>query len=137
MLPQSRALNLGKYRLSVDDSTNTTRSLPHKSNPRYSTMGIAEDTPRQLAPSVGRGSAGFTASPVSSSGGHSTTSPSHGNSPIASPNGGSPIITSDGNSPIPSTGANSKSEHSPISPRRLKPHSIEAQQAFEIGRAHV
>jgi hypothetical protein len=70
------------------------------------------------------------ASPVSSSGGHSTTSPSHGNSPIASSNDKSPIMTSDGNSPIPSTGTNSKSEHSSNSPRRLKPHSIESQQAF-------
>jgi hypothetical protein len=93
-------------------------------------MGIAEGTPRQLAPSVGKGSIGLTVSPVSSSSGHPMIASAQGNLPTASSKSKSPTTVANSNSPARSTSINSKSDHSPKSPRRLTPHSMEAQQAF-------
>jgi len=76
-------------------------------------MGFGEDTPRQLAPSVGKNSAGLTVSSVPSEGGDSPIGSTNGNSPAASTNQNSPTQAAHGNSP-----AHSMNGDTPASPAK-------------------
>ena len=96
-------------------------------------MGLDESTPRQVAPSVGKNSAGLAVSPVPSE---------NGNSPIASANGNSPTTSTNHNSPTRATHddspTHSKSGSPPVSPAKsasaplmhFDPHSPELQGTF-------
>ena len=96
-------------------------------------MGLDESTPRQVAPSVGKNSAGLEVSSVPSANGNSPISSANGNSPAMSANSNSPIQAAHGDSPI-----HSKSGSLPASPAKsasalpmnFNPHSPELQEAF-------
>jgi len=96
-------------------------------------MGLDESTPRQVAPSVGKNSAGLEVSAASSENGHSPIAPANGNSPASSTNHNSPTQAAHGNSPIAPANGNSpassaKSTSAP--PMNFNPHSPDLQEAF-------
>ena len=105
-------------------------------------MGLDESTPRQVAPSVGKNSAGLEVSPVPTANGKSPITPANGNSPISSANGNSPAMSANGNSPIQAIRGDSptysKSGGLPASPAKstsahlmnFNPHSPDLQEAF-------
>ena len=105
-------------------------------------MGLDESTPRQVAPSVGKHSAGLEVSPVPSANGNSPISSANGSSPITSAHGNSPAISANSNSPIQATHGDSpiqsKSGGLPVSPAKsasapqmnFSPHSPDLQEAF-------
>ena len=96
-------------------------------------MGFDELTPRQLAPSVGKNSAGLTVSSVPSENGDSPIGSTNGNSPAASTNQNSPTRAAHGNSPTHSTNGSTsasptKSTSDPL--MDFEPHSPEFQETF-------
>ena len=96
-------------------------------------MGFDELTPRQLAPSVGKNSAGLTVFSVPSENGNSPIASTYGNSPAASTNQNSPIRAAHGNSPTHSTNGSTpaspaKSTSDPLT--NFEPHSPEARETF-------
>ena len=90
-------------------------------------MGFDELTPRQLAPSVGKNSAGLEVSSVPPENGNSPIGSTNGNSPAASTNHNSTTQSTYGNSPI-----RSNIGSSPTSPTdlALNPHSPEVRETF-------
>ena len=105
-------------------------------------MGVDEFTPRQVAPSVGKNSAGLAVSPVPSEDNDSPITSTNGHSPNASTNDNSPATSANQISPTQAThdksSTRSKGGSLPASPAKnasaplmlLDPHSPELQETF-------